>query len=82
MECRGGLTVEEGVMMTTTGLMNVTFSRVGKGDGDDNGKGDGDSDSEGNGDGDSDGNGDGDGDGDGDGNGDSDHSEVETVEWR
>jgi hypothetical protein len=48
MECRGGLTVEEGVMMTMMESMNVLFSGVGKGDGNNNGNGDGDSDSEGN----------------------------------
>ncbi len=34
MECRGGLTVEEGAMMTMTESMNVPFGLVGKGDGD------------------------------------------------
>jgi hypothetical protein len=76
MECRGGLTMEEGVMMTTTELMNVTFSGVSKGYGDYNGDGDGDSDSEGNSDGDSD------GDSNGNGNGNDDCSEVKMVEWR
>ncbi len=48
MECRGGMTVEEGAMMTTTELMNVLLGGVGKGDGDCDGDGDGDSDSGGN----------------------------------
>ncbi len=48
MECRGGLTVEEGAMMTTTELMNVPFGGVGKGDGDCDGDCDGGSDSGGN----------------------------------
>ena len=78
MECRGGLTVEEGVMMTMTELMNITFSGVGKCDGNNNGDGDGDSDSEGNSDGDSES----DGNGNGDGNGSGDCSEAETAEWR
>jgi hypothetical protein len=76
MKCKGGLTMEEGMMMTLTELMNVTFSGVGKGDGNNNSDGDGDSDSEGNSDGDSD------GDGNGDGNGNGDRSEAETAEWR
>jgi hypothetical protein len=45
MECRGGLTMEEGAMMMTTESMNVPSSRVGKSDGDCNGNGNGDSDS-------------------------------------
>ncbi len=45
IECRGGLTVEEGAMMTTTESTNVPFGGVGKGDGDYDGDGDGDSDS-------------------------------------
>ncbi len=45
MECKGGLTVEEGVMMTTTESTNVPFEGVGKGDGDCDGDGDGNSDS-------------------------------------
>ncbi len=48
MECRGGLTVEEGAMMTTTELTSVSSGGVGKGDGDCNGNGDGDNDSGGN----------------------------------
>ncbi len=48
MECRGGLTVEEGAMMTTTESTNVPFRGVGKGDGDCDGNGDGDSDNGGN----------------------------------
>jgi hypothetical protein len=78
MECRGGLTMEEGVMMTTMELMNVPFSRVGKGDSNDNGNGGGDSDSNSNGDRDSDSN----SNGVGDGNRDGDRSEAETAEWR
>ncbi len=45
MEYRGGLTVEEGVMMTTTALMNIPFGGVGKGDGNCDGDDDGNSDS-------------------------------------
>ena len=45
MECRGGLTVEKGAMMTTTESTNVPFGGVGKGDGDCDGDGDGDIDS-------------------------------------
>jgi hypothetical protein len=45
MQCRGGLTVEEGVMMMRTELTNVPFAGVGNGDGDCDGNGDGDSDS-------------------------------------
>ncbi len=48
MECRGGLTVEERAMMTTTESTNALFGGVGKGDGDCNGNGDGNSDSGGN----------------------------------
>jgi hypothetical protein len=48
MERRGGLTMEEGAMMTTTELTNVPFGGVGKGDGNCDGDGDGDSDSCGN----------------------------------
>ncbi len=48
MECRGGLTVEEGAMMTTIELINVPSGGVGKGDGDCNGNGDGNSESGGN----------------------------------
>jgi hypothetical protein len=80
MICRGGLTVEEGVMMTTKEVIYVPFSGVGKGDSNNNSNGDGDSDSEGDGDGDSDS--DGNGDGDGKGNCDGDCSEVEMVEWQ
>ncbi len=45
MECRGGLTVEEGAMMTTMESTNVLSSGVGKGDGICNGDGDGNSES-------------------------------------
>ncbi len=45
MECRGGLTMEEGAMMTMTKLMSVPSGGVGKGDGDCDSNGDGDSDS-------------------------------------
>ncbi len=45
MECRGGLTVGKGVMMTTTKSNNVLFGGVGKGDGYCDGNSDGDSDS-------------------------------------
>jgi hypothetical protein len=45
MECRGRLTMEEGVMMTTTESTSVPSGGVGKGDGDCDGDGDGDSDS-------------------------------------
>ncbi len=45
MECRGGLTVEEGAMMTTTKSTNIPFGGVGKGDGNCDGDGDGYSDS-------------------------------------
>ncbi len=48
MECRGGLTVEEGAMMMTTESTSVPSGGVGKGDGDCNGNGDGNSDSGGN----------------------------------
>ncbi len=48
MECRGGLTMEEGAMMTMTESTNVPFGGVGKGDGDCDGDGDGNSDSGGN----------------------------------
>ncbi len=48
IECRGGLTVEEGAMMTTTESMNVPLGGVGKGDSNCNGDGDGDSDGGGN----------------------------------
>ncbi len=34
MECRVGLTVEEGVMMTTIKPTTIPFGGVGKGDGD------------------------------------------------
>jgi hypothetical protein len=45
MECRVGLTVEEGTMMMTTESTNVPFGGVGKGDRDCDSDGDGDSDS-------------------------------------
>ncbi len=45
MQCRGGLTVEEGAMMMTTESTSVSSGGVGKGDGDCDGNGDGDSDS-------------------------------------
>ncbi len=45
MECRGGLTVEEGTMMTTTESTNIPFRGVDKGDGDCKGGGDGENDS-------------------------------------
>jgi hypothetical protein len=45
MECKGGMTVEEGAMMMTTELTSVQFRGVGKNDGDCDGDGDGDSDS-------------------------------------
>jgi hypothetical protein len=45
LECRGGLTVEEGAMMTMMESTNVPFGGVGKGHGDCDGDGDGDSDS-------------------------------------
>jgi hypothetical protein len=48
MECRGGLTMEEGAMMKMTESTNVPFGGVGKGDGVCNGDGDGNSDSDGN----------------------------------
>ncbi len=48
MEFRGGLTVEEGVMMTTTESTNIPSGRVGKGDGDCDDDGDGNRDSRGN----------------------------------
>ncbi len=48
MECRGGLTAEEGAMMRMMELTNVPSSRVGKGDGICNGDGDGNSESGGN----------------------------------
>jgi hypothetical protein len=48
IECRGGLTVEEGAMMMTTELTDLPSGRAGKGDGDCGGNGDGDSDSGGN----------------------------------
>ncbi len=48
IECRGGLTVEEGVMMTMTELTNIPSGGVGKGDGDCNSDGDSSSDSSGN----------------------------------
>ncbi len=48
MECRGGLTVEDGAIMTTTESTNNPLGGVGKGDGDCDGNGDGDSDSGGN----------------------------------
>jgi hypothetical protein len=40
MEAGGGLTLEEGAMMTKTELTNVPFCGVGKGDGDCDGDGD------------------------------------------
>jgi hypothetical protein len=45
MECRGGLTVEKGAMMTTTESTNVPSGAVGKGDSNCNIDGDGNSDS-------------------------------------
>jgi hypothetical protein len=49
VECRGGLTIEEGVMMTMTESANVPSGGVGKGYGNCDGDGDGDSDSGGDG---------------------------------
>ncbi len=45
MECRGGLTVEEGATMTMTESMNVPLGGVGKGDGNCNSSSDDNSDS-------------------------------------
>jgi hypothetical protein len=46
MECRGGLTVEEGAMMNTTESTNAPIKGVGKDDGDCDGNGDGNSDTD------------------------------------
>ncbi len=48
MECRGGLTAEEGAMMMMTESTNVPFGWFGKGDGDCDSNGDSDSESGGN----------------------------------
>ena len=48
MECRGGLTLEEEVMMTMMESTSVTSGGVGKGDGDCDSNGDGNSNSGGN----------------------------------
>ncbi len=45
MDFMGGMTMEEGAMMTTMKSTNVPFSRVGKGDGNCNSNSDCDSDS-------------------------------------
>ncbi len=50
MECRGGLTVEEGAMMTTMESTSVPSGWVGKGDGNCDGDGDGDGNSDSGGD--------------------------------
>ncbi len=54
MECRGGLTVEKGGLVTIMESANFPFGRVGKGDGncDEDGDGDSNSDSDGNNNGD------------------------------
>ncbi len=72
MGCRGGLTLEEGAMMTTTESTKVPFREFDKGDGNCTSGGDGDSDSDGDSIGDGNNNGSCDGSGVGNDNGYSD----------